>query len=339
MLYGKLDMRMEEKPIPEPGPGEVQVSMRSVGVCGSDLGFWLKARLADRFLTKPMMMGHEPSGVVSKLGLGVTDLKVGDRVAVEPNMCCGVCYFCKRGLYNHCSMPLNSGALSRFICAPAAFVFRLPDNMSFDEGAMVQPLALAFYACERSGLRAGLDVLVTGSGCLGMSVILAAKAFGANKICATDVIQRRLDFVRTIGADVTIPVDKDEDPESAAKRIVEAMGREPDITIECSGSPSATSTAIFATRPRGVVLTIGFSLDSIAIPLVYATCKELDIRGNHSSINNYPAAIEAISSGRVNVKPLISHRFPLEQSEQAFTLAAKMDGNKVIIDCSRRDEA
>lgn len=330
---------MEERPIPEPGPGEVQLSMRSVGVCGSDLGFYLKARLAERHLKGPRLMGHEPSGVVSKLGPGVTHLKVGDRVAVEPNMACGICYYCKRGAYNHCNLPMNSGCLARFLCVPAAFVYRLPDNMSFDEGAMVQPLALAYYACERSGMRAGLDVLVTGSGCLGMAVILAAKAYGANKICATDVIQRRLDFVRTIGADITVPVEKDEDPETAAKRIVAAMGREPDITIECSGNPSATGTAIFATRPRGMVLQIGFSLDSVAIPLVVATVKELDIRGNHSSLNSYPTAIEAISSGRVNVKPLISHRFSLEDSEKAFKVAANKEGNKVIIDCSKPGEA
>ncbi|GFS13835.1 sorbitol dehydrogenase-like [Elysia marginata] len=265
--------------------GKVQVSMRSVGVCGSDLGFWLKARLAERTLNGPRMMGHEPSAVVSKLGPGVTHLKVGDRVVIEPKMVCGLCYYCKRGLYNFCDMPLNKGCIARFTCVPAAMTFRLPDNMSFDEGALVQPMALAYYACERSGMRAGLDVLVTGSGCLGMTVILAAKAFGAHKICSTDVLQKRLDFAGKIGADATVLVKPDEDPESAAKRIIEAMGREPDITIECSGSPSATSTGIFATRPRGVVLQVGFSLDSISIPLVVATCKELDIKGNHSSVN------------------------------------------------------
>ncbi|GFS04414.1 sorbitol dehydrogenase [Elysia marginata] len=171
-----------------------------------------------------------------------------------------------------------------------------------------------------------------------MTVILAAKAFGANKICSADLLQKRLDFASEIGADATVLVQPDEDPESAAKRIIKAMGREPDITIECSGSPSATSTGIFATRSRGMLLQIGFSLDSVSIPLVVATVKELDIRGNHSSLNSYPAAIEAISSGKVNVKQLVSHRFPLEESEQAFTVAANKEGYKVVIDCSRPGE-
>ncbi|RUS71302.1 hypothetical protein EGW08_020932 [Elysia chlorotica] len=335
IVYGKDDMRLEERPTPEPGPKEVQISMRSVGVCGSDLSFWVKGRLGNLLLSQPKVMGHEPSGVISKVGSEVTHLKVGDRVAVEPLKPCSDCSYCRRGLYNHCSKPVNSGCITRYICHPANFVYRLPDNMSFDEGALVQPLALAFYACERVGLRAGQNLLVTGAGCLGMSVVLAAKAYGANKICVTDVIPERLDFIRKIGADVTALVKEDEDPEVVAQRLVGLMGNEPDVSIETSGSQSATSTTIYANRSHGMVLQVGFSTDTVQIPLVVATFKELDIRGNHTSRNSYPAAIEAISSGRVNVKQLISHRFSLEESINGFTIAANKSGSKVIIDCSR----
>ncbi|KAK3775047.1 hypothetical protein RRG08_048257 [Elysia crispata] len=335
IVYGKNDLRLEERPIPEPGPKEVQISMRSVGVCGSDLSFWEKGRLGNLILSAPKVSGHEPSGVVTKLGSEVTHLKVGDRVAVEPSKPCGNCFYCRRGLYNHCSKPINSGVLTRYISHPANFVYRLPDNMSFDEGALVQPMALAFYACERAGLRAGQNLLVTGAGCLGMTVVLAAKVFGANKICVTDVLQKRLDFIHKIGADVTVLVEDNENPELAAKRLVGMMGVEPDISIETSGSQSATSTAIYANRPHGMILQLGFSIDTVQIPLVVATFKELDIRGNHTSRNSYDKAIEAIASGRVNVKQLISHRFPLEKSLTAFKTAASKEGAKVIIDCSR----
>ncbi|GFO37029.1 sorbitol dehydrogenase-like [Plakobranchus ocellatus] len=178
ILYGIKDLRLEERSIPEPGPKEVQISIRSVGLCGSDVGYWQKGRMGNLVVTSPMMLGHEPSGVITKLGSEVKSLVVGDRVAIEPNRPCGTCYYCKRGRYNVCAdlhylaTPPQDGCITRYFCHPARFVYRLPDNVSFDEGALVQPLALGFYACERGGLRVGHYLLITGAGRIIISILL-----------------------------------------------------------------------------------------------------------------------------------------------------------------------
>ncbi|KAK3775045.1 hypothetical protein RRG08_048256 [Elysia crispata] len=343
VLHGTNDLRLEERPIPESGPEEVQISIRSVGLCGSDVSYWQKGRIGSLVVTKHMVLGHEPSGVVTKLGSRVNNLMVGDRVAVEPNRPCGTCYYCKRGRYNICAdlhylaTPPQDGCITRYFCHPARFVYWLPDNLSFDEGALAQPLALGFYGCERGGLKVGHYLLVTGAGPMGMSTVLAAKASGACKICVTDIIESRLDFIRKIGADVTVLAPEDEDPEVTAKRIVELMEKEPDVSIECSGSESGINTAVHSTRPTGTVVQVGIGRISTQIPLTMGTLRELNIVGSSRFANNYETVLEAISIGRVNVKQLVTHRFPLEESLKAYTATLNREGVKVIVDCSRQE--
>uniref|UniRef100_A0A0B6Z6E7 Sorbitol dehydrogenase n=1 Tax=Arion vulgaris TaxID=1028688 RepID=A0A0B6Z6E7_9EUPU len=340
-LYGIKDLRLEDKPIPEPGAGEVQISVRSVGICGTDVSFWQNGQIGDIKVKAPLALGHEPSGVITKLGDGVNNLQVGDRVAVEPNKPCGTCQFCKKGNYNLCldlmylATPPTSGALCRYFCHPASFVHRLPDNVSFDEGALVQPMSLGFYACQRADINIGDYVLVSGAGPLGMSVVLAAKARGASKVCVTDIKQDRLDFIRKIGADLTVTTSEDEDPKITSQKVVQAVGREVDASVECSGAQNATSTAIYSTRPRGVVCQVGFGSKTVDFPILSAVFKELDIRGMIRFNNSYPTVIEAISSGKVDVKQLISHRFTLENALQAYDTSFRKIGVKVIIDCER----
>ncbi|XP_012938337.1 sorbitol dehydrogenase [Aplysia californica] len=339
-LYGIKDLRLEDKPIQEPGPGEVQISIRSVGICGSDVSYWQQGRIGDYVVTTPMVMGHEPSGVVTKLGQGVTHLSVGDRVAIEPNQPCGNCGLCKNGRYNLCeklkylATPPTHGCLARYYCHPANFVYKLPDNVSFDEGALVQPLALGFYACQRGNVSVGNYVLVCGAGPLGMAVVLAAKARGVAKICVTDISQERLDYIKRIGADVTVTVGK-EKPRVTSSRVVEALGREADVSIECSGHYTSSSNAIYSTRATGTVVQIGFGGPTVEIPLVIATLKELDIRGMARFANNYETVIEAMATGKVNAKQLITHRFSLENAIEAYNAALRREGVKIIIDCTR----
>ncbi|CAG5135086.1 unnamed protein product [Candidula unifasciata] len=328
-------------PVPEPGPGEVQVTVCSVGICGSDVTLWQRGQIGEYRVTAPLILGHEPSGVISKLGEGVTGVEVGDRVAVEPNVACGHCSYCRRGHYNLCShlrylaTPPTDGALCRYFCHPASFVHKLPDNVSFDEGAMVQPLSLGFYACQRAEVNIGDYVLVSGAGPLGMIVMLAARARGAVRICVTDINPGRLEFIKEIGADVTVLVAAGEESKETSRRVVQAVGREVDVSIECSGSHSGTSTAIYSTRPRGVVCQVGFGSNTVQIPLTTATMKELDIRGMIRFANTYQTVIEAIASGKVDVKQLITHRYSLANALEAYNAALNQLGVKVIVDCRR----
>ncbi|CAL1528099.1 unnamed protein product [Lymnaea stagnalis] len=343
VLFGIKDLRLVDNPIPEPGEGEVQLSIRSVGICGSDVGYWQYGQIGSYVVNDPMVMGHEPSGVVTKLGAGVTQLKVGDRVAVEPSRPCRRCQFCKKGRYNVCeclrylATPPTNGCLCRYFCHPADFVFKLPDNVSFDEGALVQPLALGFFACERGDVSVGNYVLVSGAGPLGMVVLLAAKARGAAKVCVTDINQGRLDFVKSIGADFTVLVG-DEGAKETSKRVVEAMGREVDVSVECSGHQSGVANAIYSTRPTGTVVVVGFGGETVEVPLVAATLKQLDIRGMARFCNNYDVVIEAISSGKINVKQLVTHRFSLENAIEAYNTARRREGIKIIVDCSESQD-
>ncbi|XP_059160017.1 sorbitol dehydrogenase-like [Physella acuta] len=339
-LYGVKDLRLVEKPVREPQYGEVQISVRSVGICGSDVTYWQTGRIGSVVVTDPLDMGHEPSGVVSKVGAGVTDLRVGDRVAIEPLISCQSCRYCRLGKYNVCSnlkylaSPPTDGCLTRFFCHPAHSVHRLPDNVSFDEGALVQPLALGFHACERGEITVGHYVLVSGAGPLGMSVVLAAKAFGAAKICVTDIDQSRLDFIKNIGAGVTVTVGA-ETPEVTSQNVKQSLGRDADVAIECSGDQRGVANVIYSTKHTGKVVIAGFGDVTTSVPLVEATLKQLDLRGMIRFANNYPTVIEAIASGRVNVLQLVTHRFPLERALDAYNMALRREGVKIIIDCHK----
>ncbi|KAH9488812.1 hypothetical protein Btru_064840 [Bulinus truncatus] len=338
-LFGKQDLRLVNKPVPEPQEGEVQLSIKSVGICGSDVSFWQKGRIGNFIVNGPVALGHEPSGVVSKLGPVVTGLKVGDRVAVEPLIPCGRCVYCKAGHYNVCvdlkylALPPTHGCLCRYFCHPATFVHKLPDNVSFDEGALVQPLALGFHACQRGEVSVGHYVLVSGAGPMGMVCVLAAKVRGAARICVTDVIESRLDFIKTIGADVTVNVSN-EDPKLSSQKITELFGRPVDVAIECSGEQDGVNTAIYSCRPTGKVVIVGLGQDTTELPLLVATLKQLDIRGMVRLANNYDTVIEAISSGQANVRQLITHRYSLNDALAAYDAALKREGNKIVIDCS-----
>ncbi|KAK0054560.1 sorbitol dehydrogenase, partial [Biomphalaria pfeifferi] len=284
-LFQEKDLRLVETPIPEPQEGEVQLSVRSVGICGSDISYWQHGRIGKQVVTNPKIMGHEPSAVVSKLGPGVTRFKVGDRVAVEPLNPCGKCSLCKAGHYNVCvdlkylSTPPTNGCLCRYFCHPASFVHRLPDDVSFDEGALVQPLAVALHACERGEITIGNYVFVAGAGPMGLMAVLVAKARGASKVCVSDVVQSRLDFIKTIGADETILVGMEEDPKVTSQRVIKTLGQEVHVAIECSGQQNAVSTAIYCTRPTGKVVLVGLGKDTVEVPLVSAILKQLDILG------------------------------------------------------------
>ena len=341
ILKQKGDIKLEDVPIPEPGPGEVQLQMQHVGICGSDVHYWKHGAIGDFIVKAPMILGHEASGVVSKLGQGVTNLKVGDRVAIEPGVPCRLCSHCKHGRYNlcpdmkFCATPPYHGNLARYYVHASDFCFKLPDNMSTEEGALLEPLSVGVHACKRGGVTLGSKVLICGAGPIGLVNLLTAKANGAAIICITDIDQSRLDMAKSMGATYTLKVTS-KDPREMAQKVEELMGVQPEITIECSGATPSLQTAIYATKSGGCVVLVGLGQSDVTLPIVNASVREVDIRGIFRYANCYPTAMAMVSSGKVDVKPLITHRFKLEDTLKAFETTFKGEGIKVMIECAKQ---
>jgi len=342
VLYSKGDLRLEERPIPEPGHGEVQIAVHSVGICGSDVHYWTEGRIGDFIVNAPMVLGHESSGVVSKVGQGVTHLKVGDRVAVEPGVPCRCCDFCKGGRYNLCpdvkflATPPVHGNIARYFTHAADFCFKLPDHVSMEEGALLEPLSVGVHACRRAGVSLGHNVLICGAGPIGLVNLLVAKCMGASKVCITDISEYRLKVAKSMGVDSTVLVDT-RDAQAVAGKIHAALGTQPDVTIECSGAEPSIQTGIYATKSGGVLVLVGLGPAEVKLPIVNAAVREVDIRGIFRYANTYPAALAMIASGKINAKPLVTHHFTIEETLKAFeTSRTGADGAiKVIIDCHK----
>ncbi|XP_029623083.1 sorbitol dehydrogenase [Salmo trutta] len=344
VLHSQGDLRLEQRPIPEPGPNEVLLQMHSVGICGSDVHFWQNGRIGDYVVKKPMVLGHEASGRVVKVGSAVKNLKEGDRVAVEPGVPREMDEFFKSGNYNlsptifFCATPPDDGNLCRFYKHSANFCYKLPDNVTYEEGALIEPLSVAIHACRRAGVTLGSSVLICGSGPIGLVCLLVAKAMGASQVVITDLSADRLVMAKELGADFPLTVKREDGPEELAKRVEGLLGAQPHITIECTGVESSVQTAIYATRPGGVVVLVGLGAAMTTIPLLNAALREVDIRGVFRYCNTWPMAIAMLASKKVNVAPLVTHRFPLEQAVQAFETTRQGQGVKIMLKCDKTDQ-
>ncbi|XP_061831219.1 sorbitol dehydrogenase-like [Nerophis lumbriciformis] len=346
VLHSKGDLRLETRPVPKPGPNEVLLQMHSVGICGSDVHYWQHGSIGDVVLTKPMVLGHEAAGQVIKVGSAVKHLQVGDRVAIEPGVPREIDEFFKNGRYNlsptifFCATPPDDGNLCRYYTHNANFCYKLPDNVTFEEGALIEPLSVGIHACRRAGMTLGSTVLICGAGPIGLVCLLVAKAMGAAQVVITgrDLFPERLAMAKELGADFQLGVKRGDGPQQLAKSVEDMLGAQPHITIECSGVESSIQTAIYATRSGGVVVLVGLGSEMTNVPLVNAATREVDIRGVFRYCNTWPMAIAMLASGKVNVKPLVTHRFPLEQAAQAFETTRQSLGIKVMLKCDQNDQ-
>ncbi|XP_065057963.1 sorbitol dehydrogenase-like [Rhopilema esculentum] len=342
VLHGVDDLRLEQTPISKPGKNEVLIAINSVGICGSDVHYWKKGAIGDFIVKAPMILGHESSGTVTEVGESVKHLKAGDRVAIEPGVPCRLCDFCKTGKYNlcldmkFCATPPYDGTLCRYYVHAADFCYKLPDHVSFEEGALLEPLSVAVHACRRAGVSNGDHVLVCGAGPIGLVNLLTAKACGASRVAITDLDENRLKMAKSLGADAVFKVDIS-DGKAMAEKITKEFGFA-DRTIECTGAEPSIHSAIYATKSGGVLVIVGMGKAEIQLPIVNALIREVDIRGIFRYANCYPTALEMISCGRVDVKPLVTHRFTLEDSLKAFEASrTAQDGAiKVVINCSKK---
>lgn len=330
VLHGKGDLRLEQWPIEEKlNSNDCLLQTHSCGFCGTDLHLWEDGYLSDFVVKKPIVIGHETSATVVAVGDKVTNLKAGDRVAVEPAIPCLRCDYCRNGRYNLCpisntqakGLPPMDGCLRRYYSHPSEFCYKLPDNVSFEEGALCEPFAVVVHACKRVNLSVGHNVLVCGAGAMGMLSFLCAKAFGANQVFITDVNKSRLELAEKLGADKTYLIDpKNFDDFEFAQNIRKDMGEAPDVTLECSGNEASTSMAVFATKNGGKVGIVGLGHLKTKVPLVYAAMREVDIIGICRFKDDFPLAIQLMASGKINVKPLITHKFKIENAIEALTL-------------------
>lgn len=315
--------------------------MKAVGICGSDVHYLREMRIAHFVVKEPMVIGHECAGVIEEVGSGVTHLSAGDRVALEPGISCWRCRHCKGGRYNLCddmkffATPPVHGSLAHRIVHPADLCFKLPDGVSLEEGAMCEPLSVGVHACRRAGVGPETAVLVVGAGPIGLVSLLAARAFGAPRVVVVDVDAHRLSVATSLGADATVKVsDKQEDVGAEVELIRAAMGgSDIDVSLDCAGFGKTVSTALEATRPGGRVCLVGLGHNEMTVPLTSAAIREVDVVGIFRYKDTWPLCIEFLRSGKVDVKPLITHRFGFSQREveEAFEVSARgRDAIKVM---------
>ncbi|XP_045467275.1 sorbitol dehydrogenase-like [Harmonia axyridis] len=337
VLYGINDMRLEQRPIPKPKENEVLLKMEVVGICGSDVHYLTKGRIGPFVVEKPMIIGHEASGQVVEVGKNVENLKPGDRVAIEPGVPCRMCTYCKEGSYHlcpkifFCATPPDDGNLSRYYCHAADFCHKIPDHMSFEEGALMEPLSVGVHACRRANVCVGSTVLVLGAGPIGLVTLLAAKAFGASKVLITDLVDIRLKTAKELGADHVLKIERNMTEDDIVKEIINIMGEEPTISLDCTGVEMCVRVALKSTKTGGTAVLVGMGKDEQTVPLTSALIREIDIRGVFRYCNDYPLSIEMVKTGKINVKPLITHKFKMEDTCKAFKTAISGEGNPIKI--------
>lgn len=333
VLHKPGDIRIEDLEKPKPGPEDVLIRVRAVGICGSDIHYYRTGRIGDYVVKKPLILGHESAGEIAEVGENVEGFESGDRVIIEPGVGCRKCWYCKIGRYNLCrdekfmATPPVDGTFAEYVAWPSDFVLHLPDHLSFEEGALIEPTTVAVNAVHKGEIRGGDIVAVLGSGPIGLVTLQVAKASGATTVYATDVEDYRLKLARKLGADEIIDVSR----EDSVARIMELTGGEGvDVTFEASGAVPAAQDAIKITKRAGRVVLVGmFSEEKFPLNVLDILLKELTVRGILRYACQYEIALKLVSSGKVDVKPLITHEFPLEQVEKAIKMVEERSENVV----------
>ena len=337
VLYRPHDLHIEERPIPTISADQVLVRIRAVGVCGSDVHYWHAGRIGPVVVEKPVILGHECAGEVVEVGSNVTHLRLGDRVALEPGVPCGRCDLCRAGQYNLCpdviffATPPVDGAFREYVAHQSVLAFKLPDGVSFEEGAMCEPLSVGIHAVRRAGIGLGDSVLITGAGPIGLVTLMAARAAGATTTIITDLQPNRLALAEELGATATVDV-RSQDALALVRDLTRGDGV--DAVVECTGASIAMLTGLEAAKRGGTAVWVGTADDEYIIPAVDVIRKGLGIRGIFRYRNTYPAAIDLIATGQAEVGRLITHRYPLIRFREAMETAyTGQDGAvKVIVE-------
>jgi D-xylulose reductase len=321
--------------IPETlGPHDVRIALHTVGVCGSDVHYYETGAIGQFVVREPMVLGHEAAGTIIEVGSEVENFKVGDRVCMEPGIPDPNSKATRLGAYNldpavrFWATPPIHGVLRPSVVHPAAFTFKLPDNVSFAEGAMVEPLAVGMHAANKAQIRPGDVAVVIGAGPIGMLTVLAALAGGCSRVIVTDVQQPKLDLAATLGPVTPVNVAK-ENLNEVVKKLTDGWGA--DIVFEASGNGKAAAKVFEPLCPGGKVVFIGIPDQPIAFDVSAAQVKEARIENVFRYAHVYPRAIALMGSGALDVKPLITNIFAFKDSVEAFNFALHMPANSVKV--------
>lgn len=340
VMNGIGKMGFEERPIPVPKDDEVLVKLEYVGICGSDLHYYESGAIGDYVVKPPFVLGHEPGGIIVEVGKNVTHLRPGDRVALEPGKTCGHCEFCKTGRYNLCpdvvffATPPVDGVFQEYVAHEAALCFKLPDNVSTLEGALIEPLAVGFHAALQGDAHLGQTAVVMGSGCIGLVSMMALKARGVSRVFVVDVMEKRLQKAMELGADGVIN-GRSEDVLQKMEELTD--GRGADLIIETAGSEITASQAIRIAKKGAVIVLVGYSrTGEMTLPMSLALDKELTFKTVFRYRNIYPLAIDAVASGKVNLKGIVTDIFPFSRVQEAMdaSVSRKADIVKAVIQIS-----
>ena len=334
-IHGAMDLRIEDFHLEELTPNQVQISVAMGGICGTDLHYYKHGGFGQIKLREPMVLGHEVSGHVSKLGSKVTNLAIGQLVSVSPSRPCNNCEFCLKGSQNHCLNMQFYGSAMPFPHIQGAFRETLiaedyqcipADGLSAGEAAMAEPLAVCLHAINQAGNIFGKKILITGSGPIGTLCVLSARRAGAEKIVVTDISDNALDFSNSVGADMIINTLTNYDQLEQFQVGKGAF----DFAIECSGSASGINDAIKSLKPKGTLIQLGLGGD-ILMPLVAVTTKELNIKGSFRFHSEFQLAVKMMQKKLIDVNPLITHKIPFKDAEKGFHIAMDEKENSMKV--------
>ena len=334
-IHGAMDLRIEDFHLEELTPNQVEISVAMGGICGTDLHYYKHGGFGQIKLKEPMVLGHEVSGYISKLGSKVTDLTIGQLVSVSPSRPCNDCEFCLEGSQNHCLNMKFYGSAMPFPHIQGAFRETLiaedyqcipADGLSAGEAAMAEPLAVCLHAINQAGNIFGKKVLITGSGPIGTLCVLSARRAGAEEIVVTDISDNALSFSNAVGADKIINTMKNYDE---LEQFQTGKGSF-DVAIECSGSASGINDAIKSLKPKGTLVQLGLGGD-ILMPLVAVTTKELNIKGSFRFHSEFELAVKMMQKKLIDVNSLITHKIPFENAKQGFSIALDEKENSMKV--------
>ncbi|MCX5776803.1 MAG: NAD(P)-dependent alcohol dehydrogenase [Candidatus Firestonebacteria bacterium] len=312
---------LEDREIPKLKPGFALVRIRAVGICGSDVHYFTHGRIGNQVVKKPLVLGHEASGLVVGIGKGVKNVKVGDKVALEPAIFCEKCEFCKSGRENLCKQvkffgtPPVDGTYQEYVLHPSKMLFKLPKNMSFEQGALLEPLTIGMYAVQLAELKRTDTIAILGSGPIGLSILKSALYQGVKKIFVTDYLAYRLKIAAKHKNVVVVNAGA-----NPVKKIVAlTKGRGVDAVFEAAGAPEAFAQSILIARTGGRVIWVGIpDGDDITINNHEARRKELVIKTVRRTKHQNEKAIHAVGKGMIEVRDMATHRFRLEEIAKAF---------------------
>jgi len=325
VLNKPLDMEMKQVPIPVPKADEALIKVYCIGVCGSDVHYYEHGRIGRYVVEQPIILGHELAGEVVEIGSAVQNVAVGDRVAVEPGVTCGRCEYCKSGRYNLCpdvvfmATPPVDGAWAEYVTIRSDFLFKLPEGISYEQGALLEPLSVGIHAMNRAKVTPADRILVTGLGPIGLLAIQAAKMYGVSEIYATDIVPFRQELAKEMGVTAVInPMEVN------VKDAIEELtgGRGVTVVIESSGNGRAIGDAIKAVKRGGRIVLVGMpAADEIPVEINTIIDSELNVYGLFRYANTYPGAIAALTSGSVDIEKVITHKYSLDETKAAVEMA------------------